>query len=164
MLADLSIHGSAAWDRDALVLAILFHDAIYDGRRVDNETASAALARNHLRDLGVSSARIDRVEHLILATRHRAEDIADADADTALLLDLDLAILAASSDRFQVFVTGVRQEYAHVPDDTWQTGRARVLKSFIARRQIYTTPALAAFWEAAARANVTRELECLVSA
>src|SRR5215468_6790791 len=48
LLRLLEEHGQAVIDRDAVTLAIIFHDAVYDPRRNDNEQASAALARSRL--------------------------------------------------------------------------------------------------------------------
>jgi predicted metal-dependent HD superfamily phosphohydrolase len=163
LLADVAAHGATVSDRDALLLAILFHDVVYDARRNDNEMASAALARVHLNELGAAAALVDRVARMVLATRHRADDEARADADTALLLDLDLAVLAAAPDHYRAYVVGVRREYADVPDDAWRTGRARILQSFLDRHQIYSTLALAALWEAKARANMADELGALLT-
>ena len=117
---------------DALVLAILFHDAVYDATRKDNEAASARLARLHLTDLGVAPGMIARVEALILATRHGGEAAAD-DHDMALLVDLDLAILAATPERYAAYAAAIRREYAHVPEDQFRTGRAAVLTGFLAQ-------------------------------
>src|SRR5690606_17391786 len=80
-----------------VALALLFHDAIYEAGRRDNEARSAELARATIRrwwpDAGID---LDRVAHLILRTaRHGQLKPADVDADAALLLDCDMAILAA---------------------------------------------------------------------
>ena len=57
-----------ARDGDALRLAILFHDVVYDPRRSDNEAVSADVAKRELAALGVGTALIDRVVHLVLAS------------------------------------------------------------------------------------------------
>lgn len=147
---------------DALILAILFHDAIYDATRAENEEASARLARLHLTDLGVAADTIARVEALILATRHGGEVLAD-DPELALLVDLDLAILAAEPARYSAYASAIRREYAHVPDEKFRVGRAAVLAAFLARPNIYTTPELSARWEARARENLAVELATLTA-
>jgi predicted metal-dependent HD superfamily phosphohydrolase len=160
MLRGLATHGAAARDRDALALAILFHDAIYDATKSDNEAASARLAKLHLGDLGVAFETITRVHTLILATRHGEQPPAD-DPDMALLVDLDLAILAAAPERYAGYAAGVRREYGHVPDEAFRAGRAKVLVGFLARPRLYATASLAALWEAKARANLTAEIAAL---
>ena len=48
LLQLLGKYGDGIADRDAVVLAILFHDAVYDPSRQDNEEASAAFATERL--------------------------------------------------------------------------------------------------------------------
>src|SRR5689334_10156503 len=56
LLALLDRHGSDGSDREALTLAILFHDVVYDPARPDNEEASAAWATARLDGLGFPEA------------------------------------------------------------------------------------------------------------
>lgn len=162
MLRGLTLHGATAIDHDALALAILFHDAIYDATKGDNEVASARLAASHLTDLRVAAEMIARVQTLILATLHGERTPAD-DTDMALLVDLDLAILAASSEHYAVYAAAVRREYAHVPDQAFRAGRAKVLAGFVARPRIFATPLLVSLWEAKARTNLSAEIAALTS-
>ena len=60
-------------------------------------------------------------------------------ASAAVLLDADLAILGADPAAYRAYATGVRVEYAHVPDDAWRTGRAAVLDHFLARDRLFLT-------------------------
>ncbi len=162
MLRGVAAHGATARDRDALSLAILFHDAIYDATKSDNEAASAKLAALHLTDLGVAPDMIMRVQTLILATRH-GEQPPTEDTDMALLVDLDLAILAASREHYAAYAAAVRREYAHVPDAAFRAGRAKVLAGFLARPRLFTTPSLVSLWEVKARANLSAEIADLTS-
>jgi predicted metal-dependent HD superfamily phosphohydrolase len=163
LLDDLEHYGQAATDSDALVMAALFHDAIYDATRSDNEVESARLAGMHLSDLGVEAARIASITQIIEASRHRASDVAAAEGDTALFLDCDLAILAAPRERYLSYAAAIRREYVHVPDDAFRAGRARVLAAFLARSKLYASPALASLWEAKARANIAAEVAALTA-
>jgi predicted metal-dependent HD superfamily phosphohydrolase len=158
----LDRHGDSVRNRDALELAIFFHDAVYLPTRADNEAASAVLAREHLTKVGAKHDLVGEVERLILATRHGA-NIADADSDTdlALLLDLDLSILAAERATYAAYAQAIRREYAVVPDIIYRPGRRRVLAEFLARPRIYATPHLHDTWEAAARANLEWESAAL---
>jgi predicted metal-dependent HD superfamily phosphohydrolase len=145
----------------AVQLAVWFHDAVYDPRAKDNETRSAALAAECLGSLAVPSDVIGKVAELVEATAHLSDDRAPADADTAVLLDADLAILGASEARYQRYAADVRREYAFVPDDDYRKGRADVLRRFLARERIYYTTPMHAEGEEAARRNLRAELERL---
>jgi len=85
----------------------------------------------------------------------------DGDPDTAVFLDLDLCILAASPSAYDAYSPQIAQEYAWVPGDQYRAGRAKVLQNFLARPQLYFTARLQAQWAPAARANLTRELASL---
>jgi predicted metal-dependent HD superfamily phosphohydrolase len=158
----LDQHGQHLSDRDAVELAILFHDAVYDPARSDNEEASAALAAKTLASLHVPQRLATRVSHLILATRHgTAAPEASADGDMALLLDLDLAILAAKRDQYAAYAAAVRREYSIYPDEVYRPGRRKVLDQFLARPRIYLTERLHGPWDGQARANLAWEMEQL---
>ena len=160
MLDLLAEHATGAQNRDALILAILYHDAIYDPHRNDNEMASAALAREQLARLAVPETMIRRVEALVLATRHAIVPPPD-DRDAARLIDIDLAILAAPADAYRAYAAAIRREYAHVPDDLYRHGRAKVLAGFLARSRIFTIVFPRDLWDAAARKNLADEIAVL---
>jgi predicted metal-dependent HD superfamily phosphohydrolase len=147
---------------DEVIAAAFYHDAVYDPRRADNEHVSAELARRDLTSLGWDDDRVRRVAQMIEATAHLDPDAATVDSgDTALLLDADLAILGAEPAAYSAYVSGVRQEYAHVADAEWRTGRGRVLSEFLDGDTIFLTPAARDRWEAQARANLAAELASL---
>ncbi len=160
-------------DVGAIVAAAFFHDAIYLPGDSDNESASAALAAEALEQLGWASDRIDRVAALIKATGIKATGIkataieataihSSTDVDTSVLLAADLGILAAEPSGYADYVRGVRREYSAVGDDDWRTGRAAVLRSFVARDHIYEPAIGLTSWERRARANIAAELAGLV--
>jgi len=112
---------------DEVIAAAFYHDAIYEPAYPANERASARLARRDLAKLGWSDDRTERVAAMIEATVHgEATHI----GDTAILLDADLAILAAEPAGYSTYVTGVRSEYRHVDDDDWRSGRGQVPVSY----------------------------------
>ncbi len=153
-------------DAPVVRAAALFHDAVYDPRRADNEVASAQLAQRVLaEELGWPTARIDTVVRLILATAGHtlAPDDADTDPAAAVLLDADLGVLGTSPNVYQAYVDGVRGEYAHVDRAAWCAGRGAVLRAFLDRPWIYTTAAMRSTREARARANLEAELAGLTA-
>src|SRR4051794_17826814 len=100
-LALLTLHAEVEpllRDPAAVRCAILLHDVIYEPRRADNESRSAALAARMLGDL-VPDDTLARTIRLIEATAHHAIPAGlpgDEAADMALFLDVDLSILGAS--------------------------------------------------------------------
>ncbi len=146
-------------DLASLKLAIWFHDAIYDPQQQDNETASAVFAHHQLEALGLPKDIIERVATLILATRHQQPEYVDG--DMAILLDVDLAILGASSERYARYAEAIRREYAWLPMPTYRDGRVRILDGFLARDRIYRTELLYQAGEQAARVNLQAERAAL---
>jgi predicted metal-dependent HD superfamily phosphohydrolase len=154
-------HGEGIAGRDTVVLAILFHDVVYDPRRDDNEEASAALAASRLAALGVADGLAAEVSRYVLATRHGQSAAPIAEAGLGLLLDLDLSILGAPSERYRAYAEAIRREYGFLPDRLYRPGRRRVLEGFLARERIYRTDRLSALWEGRARANLAGEMATL---
>lgn len=147
---------------DLVRCAAWWHDAVHDGRAGDDERASAALAGEQLRGLGLPGRDVTLVTALVLVTtRHDPGEPADRDA--AVLCDADLGVLAADPARYQQYAVDVRREYGHVPDELFVAGRAAVLRRLLAMPRLFRTPT-GTGWEAAARENVSAELERLVAA
>lgn len=149
-------------DPKAVAVAVWFHDAVYDPKATDNEARSASLVVDWLGPLGVPENVTGRVAGLVLATAHFAEG-RSVDADTAALLDADLAVLGASESRYRRYAADVRREYAHVPDDAFRRGRAAVLGAFLSRSRIYLTEAMYLEGEGMARRSILAELAKLRS-
>ncbi len=137
-----------------VALAVWFHDAIYNPRASDNEKRSAAWARAVLGDTPVAR----KIETMILATKHEA---APQDAASRLLVDIDLAILAAPEPRYSEYEAQIRKEYAFVDDATWRIERQKVLQSFAGRAFIYGSPEFRAL-ETRARRNLERSINALI--
>ena len=144
-------------DPTALRVAAWFHDAVYDPSSHTNEADSAALAEVELALLGWAPRRRLDVKSMILATADHEGTQTDNAAATAILLDADLAVLAADPANYRAYVNGVRAEYAHVDDAAWRVGRSAVLRSFVDRPTIFHTATMRAR-EPTARANLTAEL------
>jgi predicted metal-dependent HD superfamily phosphohydrolase len=138
---------------EELALALYFHDAVYDPTRTDNEAESASLLARLGRDAGVRDEVIARVSALVLSTAKHAS----SSGDTALLSDIDLAILGAPPARYTRYAHDVRREYAHLDDATYRAGRRQVLTRFLERLSIYQTPSFQRL-EPQARHNLAREL------
>jgi len=149
-------------DPDAVGYAILFHDAIYDPQAKDNERRSAELLTETAPPL--PPERLANTRRMIEATEGHflPDDLNDdAQADCAYFLDMDLCILGASPERFDIYEDQIRLEYAHVPDETFREGRAEVLRHFAERDRLYFSQWGIRRFEAKARDNLARSLASL---
>nr|WP_288357875.1 N-methyl-D-aspartate receptor NMDAR2C subunit [uncultured Pseudomonas sp.] len=133
-------------------IALWFHDAVYDVRGTTNERQSADWAVRALLSCEASQPTQNRVEQLIMATRH---DAAPVDGDERLLVDIDLSILGAAPERFAEYDRQIRAEYSWVPEPVYSMKRKAVLSSFLARPSIYSTAYFRERCEALARINLS---------
>lgn len=143
------------FDALPVTLAAWFHDSVYDGER-DAEERSAVWAEDGLADLVDEAVRTEVARLVRLTETHRP---ADDDPNGCALSDADLAILAADRGRYDDYQRAVRAEFAHVGEEDFRGGRAQVLRGILAKETIFHTAYARDAWEAAARANLHRELD-----
>ncbi|MEO0415027.1 MAG: N-methyl-D-aspartate receptor NMDAR2C subunit [Verrucomicrobiota bacterium] len=143
---------------DAVTTALLFHDAIYDTNRHDNEEASADLAYESLLELGDSPSFANQVRSLVIITDHQTPTTALEDQ---IITDIDLSILGRSAEVYLHYAQSVRQEYAHISDCEFIAGRRKVMNHFLARQHIFQTGHFHDKFEQAARRNIAHELSVL---
>ena len=148
------IDGLSATEREILTEAIWWHDVIYDPTRSDNEELSAQLAERH-----VAAHLRGEVGRLIRLTQ--THQVAPSDRLGAILVSIDLSILAAEPQRYDAYAAAIRKEFAHVPDDAYRSGRADVLRRFAARPVIFPDAAFARACDSKARDNLAREIASL---
>lgn len=159
----ITIDSLQAYSKDliAVQLAAWFHDMVYDTQAQDNEEKSADYACELLSNLGLPFHNIATIKRLILNTKsHQA---AADDFDGQVLLDADLAILAAEPIQYQEYANAIRQEYAWVPEAEYIIGRRQVLERFLQRDRIYFTPFMFENAEQSARLNIQKEINRLVA-
>lgn len=143
-------------------LALLYHDAIYEAGRKDNEARSADFARSAitvwLDGQGVDAARVAGL--IAMTARHGHWDASALDRDTALFLDCDMAILAAEPARFDAYDKAIAQEYrGKLPAWMFRHYRRRFLRGLLAAPRIFVSDWFHARCDTAARANLTRCLD-----
>lgn len=156
------------WAQPAEVyLAVLYHDAIYEAGRKDNEARSADLAMAQiarwLPEQGIDTLRV--AELINLTARHGQFSPADFgddgfSLDTRHFLDCDMAILGAEPGVFDAYDAGIAEEYrGHVPGFLFRLNRKRFLKGLLARERIYLSDWFHQRYDAAARANLRRAID-----
>lgn len=139
--------------------ALWFHDAIYKPMSKSNEEQSANWAADFGGRAGMSSETVARIRAHIMATRHVSSP---ADGDSSLVVDIDLAVLGATPNRYDEFEHDVRREYRWVPGIIYRSKRAAILQSFLDRPRIYHWEPLYERFEHQARANMSGAIRALV--
>lgn len=142
-------------DPIAVELAIWFHDAIYDPQATDNEEKSAKLMTQQCFQL-FETAKIHKVYDWIIATK---KHLPATDQDLNYLLDIDLAILGSSKQRFAEYEQQIQQEYAWVEPALYKLKRAEVLKYFLEMKPLYQTEYFRNLLEDKAKLNLANSLE-----
>lgn len=136
-------------DPDAALLALFFHDIVYDPARSDNEERSAEALREILSGRAADLA----CAHILATKRHEADT-----PDTALVVDIDMAILSAPWPDYLRYAENVAREYLPVyGTEAYAKGRCEMFLKPIQDRQIFLTDIFAAR-EADAHRNVRDEL------
>ena len=148
-------------------LAVLYHDAIYQPGRKDNEALSARLAMDQvtqwLPEHGIDTLRV--AELISLTARHGQFSPADFGEDGFALdarhfLDCDMAILGAEPRAFDAYDRGIAEEYrGHIPGFLFRLNRKRFLKGLLARERIYLSDWFHQRYDARARANLRRAID-----
>lgn len=136
-------------------MALWFHDAILNVKRHDNEARSARWVNEALREAGCAPEVALRVRDLVIATRH---DAPLQNIDAQLIMDIDLAILGASSTRFDEYTQQLRQESASVTDFIYQRRHLKNLQTYLSSMPIYHTGRARALLESRARDNITQAM------
>jgi predicted metal-dependent HD superfamily phosphohydrolase len=135
------------------MLAVYYHDAVYETTADDNERRSAELAVDVLGRLHCPAGVMADVARIVHST---ATHISSA-PDEGFVNDADLRVLARPSLVYDHYARRVRLEFAWVGEADWVVGRAAVLRSLL-DRPIYATVWGRRHWESNARANLRREL------
>lgn len=161
----LSIFSAGEWplsieESHAVLLAVWYHDAIYDSKAGDNEEQSAQLAKQ---DLTAVATPGDQSQMLIINVMRLVRSTATHEpqrVDEQILSDLDLAILGAERKRYREYMVGIRAEYEFVPMEIYIEKRIEILQGFLDRPQIYY---YLTDLEERARVNLNWEITHLVS-
>ncbi len=145
-------------DWKSIALAFWFHDAIYKPFSATNERDSTDWAIEFLEGNNASAKDINKIEDLIMATCHDAKT---TEKDAQILVDIDLSILGAMPEIYDVYERNIRKEYRRVPKFIYRKKRKEILQGFLDRSKVYGTDHFSRLWEAQARENLARAIAFL---
>lgn len=139
-----------------LQLTAWFHDYVYNPQANDNELKSALYAAKILNQLNLEPKIIELVTQIIVSTQKHKPLIESR--DNLIFLDLDLAILGTSPDKYSEYAQQIRKEYSYKCDRDYSRGRKQILTIFLSRPKIYYTDYFYSKFEQQARNNIEAEL------
>lgn len=137
---------------DATELAIWFHDVIYVYGAKDNEDLSAVAFREFA-DGNMAPELIDRVDELIIATKHTG---AALDKGAAFMVDIDLSGFGLPWDGYLADSDALRLEAPEVSDEQYYAGKLRFLSGLQSWDTLFQTDHFRGRLEANAQANIAR--------
>jgi predicted metal-dependent HD superfamily phosphohydrolase len=143
-----------------IACAILFHDAVYDPVRTDNEVRSAGLWEKSA-PADLPRRDVAWVANTIRAT---ADHLAPHPARTLRqrarwwMLDLDLTPLGDEPALFDRNTRALRIEYRHLAEAEWRRQRTAFLHKLQNARGLYHSHPIAAVFASRARRNLSREV------
>jgi predicted metal-dependent HD superfamily phosphohydrolase len=143
-------------DRDAVELALWFHDAVYEIGAATNERRSAEL----FLALSTGARPIFRrcVCGLILATRHAGTVRGN---DRCFIVDIDLSGFGAPWGEFIHNGARLRAEFSARTDAEFNAGQTVFLQRLQRRPRFYATDYFRDRYEGVARENLRRVLELM---
>jgi predicted metal-dependent HD superfamily phosphohydrolase len=153
-----------SYHTEAILLAIFFHDAVYDATSSRNEEDSAHLFRSFAAETAaIDESTIRDVVDWIMATKtHQVSSSSlPPNPNLQLFLDLDMAVLGKTATAYAHYANLVRREYQHVPLAVYCEKRATVLQDFLRQPHIYGTDLFRTALERRARENLAHEIESL---
>jgi len=130
-----------------MMLAILYHDIIYDINQNNNEFLSACRAVEEIRTLteleqlkistDLKGNHLQWVFDAIMATKSHKKT---KDEVINYMLDIDMSILGSSWPKYKEYLLHIRQEYQKYDFNTFVAGRIQFINSLKSRKKnIYHT-------------------------
>ena len=160
-LSQLDRAGNEVVNRDAVELALWFHDVVFDVPRVPaeyNENRSAEFFLNCADGRGIAELRAD-VCRLIRITSNCVSPKAP---DEHLMVDIDLSGFGQSWPKFLRDCMAIRAEQPQVPDDEFSQALYKLMRNLLARPNFYFTEFFQSHYEQIARDNINRYLAKLL--
>jgi predicted metal-dependent HD superfamily phosphohydrolase len=142
-------------DRDAVEIAIWFHDLIFEPNADDNELQSARRFVELANDSMTAEFKT-RVYDLVMAT---APPRMPKTTDQKFMLDIDLSSFGLPWDDMLRDSIAVRQESPQLSDADFFPGQRAFLESLVKREHFYFTEFFRSRIEETARSNINRYLK-----
>jgi predicted metal-dependent HD superfamily phosphohydrolase len=139
-------------------LAVWCHKAFYDTRKNDNEERSAEYAEFLGEKMALSRGVIRHAQDLIVLMRF---DDLYIDPDAQLLSDINLSILGQSSELFDRYEEGLRNEHFWLSDEAFKEMLKRRIHALTSKPSIYSTQTFKSRYERNAERNFVRSLKRL---
>lgn len=139
----------------AVALAAWFHDAVYEGVAGQDEDRSAELAKSSLGSL-IGPDEVREVARLVLLTKHHSP--AAHDRFGSLLCDADLAVLGGNLADYERYRQAVRQDFAHIGNFAFNSGRLRVLRQLRSLDSLFHSDVAKELWAKQAAINLDGEI------
>ena len=140
--------------------AALTHDAVYEVDSTNyrnNEIRSSEYAKRALESRNVTPAKIGAVCRMVRETAHSSRS-EPTDRLSALLHDLDLAVLAAEPARYALYVADIVTEFGIYPGREFAAKRLEILRSWLADDSLYVSEYGKSRFLERARKNVAEEI------
>jgi len=139
----------------AALLALMFHESVFDPKSKINERNSAVLLTEAWVEIGLfPDLTLAKSRHQIKATSHRRKAKRN---DTKLVCDIDLLPLAFSTDLFDANTELIRRENDHLSDQEFYEDRTLFLAE-LAERGVFQHQFFKCY-EEAAQANIARAIK-----
>lgn len=136
----------------AVEMAIWCHDVVYDTGASDNEARSVEWFSSRGKG-SLSSAYLEEVSEIILATRHTA---APNNSSAQFMVDVDLAGLGQSWDTFFADTQNLFKEAGSKTKANFYRSQCAFLQNLANRPFIFSTPHFRSAYEQTARDNIAR--------
>ena len=166
-------------EKTAMLLAILFHDIVYNPLSSTNEEESVKTMRKAEMDLGLgrwtaTGAQWNAASDFIMATKNHHERFATyrhnsndsmLTAAMGFFLDIDMSILGSKWEDYSRYASNVRKEYEMYTDEQWTAGRLKFLQTQLTQRNgaIFNSSYFLEKYNAQALENINREVDILRS-
>jgi predicted metal-dependent HD superfamily phosphohydrolase len=118
----------------SVIMALFFHDIVYDSESNSNELDSAILMKKMLTPFNFDDSFLSIVYDLIVDTKHPSKPNTQ---DSYLLIDIDLLILSSNKEKFDKYNDDIRKEFSWVPDDVFYFERKKFLRNLMIYGNIY---------------------------